>query len=314
MKFEDVEKAREILIKKRSSLKKWTGIITLCITIIFVFSWIIPSISSVMENFRLKEKTNVIFSLVPVFSLIFVMIIFPIVVIELVASLGTRREVKAYKRMYKAYFVSQQLSKFFTHLEYNRDDGLNEYILKSTGIIYTGDRYSSNDLVKGKYKNIDFTQADVMVQDEHKDSNGDKSYETVFKGRYMIFEFPKKINFKMVVTSQYLPLGGAKLKKIETESTEFNENFHVYAEDGFEAFYILDPTFIAGIEDLNKVYRNCVSLYFVNNKLFIGINNGNDSFEPPKPNKPINEQAEIEKNAKDIKVITDFVDKLRLDR
>ena len=68
------------------------------------------------------------------------------------------------------------------------------------------------------------------------------------------------------------------------------------------------------MEELSEKYNNRLALYFADNKLIIGINNGNDSFEPPNPKLPIDEKAEIEKVSNDIKVITDFVDELHLDR
>ena len=185
-------------------------------------------------------------------------------------------------------------------------------------MINTGDRYSSNDLVIGKYKDVGFTQADVHIEEEHTDSDGDTHYVTIFRGRYMIFEFPKKFDFRMIVTPGRVygvanSKNDRKFKKIELESTEFNKKFNVYAEDGFEAFYILDPAFIASIEELGQIYNYRLILYFTDNKLIIGINNGNDSFEPPKPTLPLDEKAELEKTSKDIRLITNFVDELRLD-
>lgn len=48
--------------------------------------------------------------------------------------------------------------------------------------------------------------------------------------------------------------------------------------------------------------------------LIIALNDGKDSFEPPKASKPIDERAELAKIHADIKIITDFVNQLSLDR
>ena len=38
------------------------------------------------------------------------------------------------------------------------------------------------------------------------------------------------------------------------ESIDFNKKFKIYAEDGFEAFYLLDPSFILKIEKVSAEY------------------------------------------------------------
>lgn len=318
MKFEDVENARQLYNDKVREARKKAAIIVFSVIAVLAALIIIPSAGNIVKNFS-HDFDYSPFILMPIIFGTIMLIFFQIIIITIIVSFKTRQELKAYRRMYKAYFVSRQLAKVFTQLEYNRDEGLNEWILSSTGMIYTGDRYSSNDLTKGKYKNVGFTQADVKIEEEHTDDDGNTTYVTVFKGRYMIFEFPKKFDFRMMVTpGRYYGLsglkGGQKFKKIEVESTEFNKHFCINAEDGFEAFYLLDPAIISSIEELGREYDYHLALYFIDNKLFIGINNGNDSFEPPNPRQPIDEQIETDKVVKDIKTITDFVDKLRLDR
>ncbi len=102
-----------------------------------------------------------------------------------------------YRRAYKAYFVEQNLKKTFTDLSYNHEAGMDSAVLNLTGMVNTGNRYSSNDFTSGKYKNVDFSQADVHIEIESTDSDGNRSYTTIFKGRFLIFEFPKPFNFKL---------------------------------------------------------------------------------------------------------------------
>ena len=307
MKFEDVENARIALVEKRKKIFRKSA--EICAVVFVVLAAV--AVATIIASYR----GSIINTLAIIFPTFIVPMFIAIIVVAIVVNIKTRNEMTTYQRAYKGYFVAQQLAKYFTDIKYDHEKGLDKEILKNTGMIHTGDRYRSNDLVCAKYKNVVFMQADVTIEDEHEDSDGDTHYVTVFKGRYMIFEFPKKFDFKMMVTSHFEPSClGAKMKKIELESTDFNKDFSVYAEDGFEAFYLLDPAFIASVEDLNRAYNKRVALYFVDNKLFIGINNGNDSFEPPNPSEPIKEKAEIEKNSRDIQVITDFVDRLRLDR
>ena len=54
----------------------------------------------------------------------------------------------------------------------------------------------------------------------------------------MIFEFPKKFNFKLEVVSKFFGVGkvpgrnpqtGRKFEKFEVESIDFNKKFKIYA-------------------------------------------------------------------------------------
>lgn len=262
-------------------------------------------------------------SVITILPAIFMSVFFALVITAIIVAIATRKDAEAYKKAYKFYFVEQNLMQTFTNLEYNHNAGLNKQVLKDTEMINTGDRYSSNDLTTGRYKDVEFTQADVHIEEEYKDKDGHRHYTTIFRGRFMIFEFPKKFNFRVEVASKFFaakkvpgrnPQTGRKFEKFEVESSEFNKKFKIYAEDGFETFYLLDPSFIARIDKLGETYEKKMILCFIDNKLYVGINEGKDAFEPPRPFKPIDEQAEMEKVNRDIKVVTDFVDELRLDR
>ena len=103
-----------------------------------------------------------------------------------------------------------------------------------------------------------------------------------------------------------------KFRKVELESSEFHGRFRVYAQDGFEAFYLLDPAFMTRVEKLGEAYRNRVALFFADGELHIAIDNLKNSFEAASMREKIDEEAEIAKVKEDIKLITDIVDSLKL--
>lgn len=290
MKFEDVEAARETYYKKLKESYYVAGSIAIIVSVLgFLAS---PS-----------------FGLFALFMSIGALTIY--------VYFRTSKYKIAYHKAYKGYFVEQNLKKTFTNLSYDHQKGINPSLLRATGMIYTGDIYSSNDLTIGKYKNIGFTQADATITRVSTDSDGDTTYHTIFEGRFMIFEFPKKFNFKLELIgkrfSAYLIPGkdkntGRKMTKIQTESNEFNQIFKIFGQDGYETFYLLDPAIIVKIQAIAERYKYKVLLGFTDNKMLVAIDDGKDSFEPPKFTKPIDEKAELEKISSDIKVITDFVD------
>ena len=241
----------------------------------------------------------------------------------IIISFITRKQARAYRAAYKAYFVERNLAKIFSHIRYDHMRGIPREMLKATQMVNTGDVYQSNDLVMGKYKDVAFLQADVHIEEVRSDGKN-TYYVTIFKGRFMIFEFPKKFNFRLEVAEKgfganKIPFGkqkssGRKFKKIELESSEFNKRFKTYSEDDFEAFYLLDPAFIHNITELANEHEGKMMLGFLDNMLLVGLKDGKDAFEPPSVFKKLDEKTEMEKVAKEVRPITNFVDKLKLDK
>lgn len=248
---------------------------------------------------------------------------FVFIVFAIICSFVNRTVRHDYHNAYKVYFVEQNLRRVFTNLRYHHERGLSESFLSATGMINTGDRYSSNDFVSGEYKEVTFSQADVEIENKYTDSKGNTNYVAIFRGRFMVFEFPKRFNFKLLLAGRrfraYRKPGkdkvtGRKAEKISTESSEFNRAFRIFGQDGFEAYYILDPAFMVKLLDIATQHKKKVLFAFSENRLIIGLDDGKDSFEPPFAIKKLDEAKESVKVATDIKIITDFVDQLSLDR
>lgn len=301
MKFEELELAR----KTYNNRFRKVFLISLSVTAI-------PSLLLVGPFFRSRFM---------LFSLIFFGL--------LVASIAyvftfvyTKKDKAAYINAYKKYFVENSLKNIFTDINYIHNVGFSYAVLSYTGMMRTGDVFHSNDYVSGKYKDVNFSQADVLIQDRHTDRDGNTNYVTIFKGRWMVFEFPKKFVSKMEIVQKgfranIVPRSsknGKKIKKAETESSTFNKKFTIYAEDGFEMFYILTPDVIQRIEDIAGEGKHKILLCFVDNKLHVGLQNNKDAFEPPSTRKPLDEKTELAKVQADIKPITDFIDTLKLDK
>lgn len=301
MKFEDLETARQAYINR---FRK-----------VFLMSFSVAALPALLFMAPMIRGGLVIFSLL--FFFIFVGCIALVF-----TTIYTRKDKSKYVGAYKSYFVESSLKKFFTEINYLHDSGFSPAVLSGTGMMRTGDRFRSNDYISGKYKEVQFSQADVHIQDEHTDSDGNTNYVTIFKGRWMIFEFPKQFVSKMEIAQKgfrgnLVPRSsqnGKKIKKMDTESISFNKMFTIYAEDGFEMFYILTPDIIQRIENIASEGKRKIILCFVDNKLYVGLHNNKDAFEPPSARKSLDEKNELEKVQADIKPITDFIDTLKLDK
>lgn len=249
----------------------------------------------------------------------FIALFIGIIITYIIASKPTRKFILSFKETY----VLKSLKSVFTELTYEPEKGISESIISNTGMMYMGDRYSSNDFVSGKYKNINVIQADVHIEEEHESTDSDgtttTTWVTIFKGRWMIFDFNKI--FKANVQVSQKGFGNSKIsnwgekikyKKVMMEDQAFNNTFRTYAQNEHDAFYILTPSLMEKIKRLTGNISGKLLFCFIDNKLHIGIQNNKDSFEHSIFSK-INEEKVINDISKDIKLITDFVDELSLD-
>lgn len=285
-----------------------------------------------LEELRKKARTSILIGIVT--TILFMVIMFAIsavlafigltVGIIITTVIGSKNK-KKFDLAFKDTFVLKSLQTVFTDLDYKPEYGIDESAIKSTQMMYMGDRYSSNDYISAKYKDVNFVQADVHIEEEREseDANGNSEsyWVTLFKGRWMIFDFNKE--FKANIQVRQKGFGNAKVsnwgkkkddkfKKIALEDLEFNHKFKVYAQSEHDAFYVLTPSLMRRIITLSSNIQGKVLLCFVNNKLHVGIQNNKDSFEHS-IFKAINEESVVENILKDIKVITSFVDELNLD-
>lgn len=230
---------------------------------------------------------------------------------------------KKFVLAFKETFVLKSLNSVFTDLLYEPEKGLDRSIIANTKMMNMGDRYSSNDYISGKYKNISVVQADVHIEEQHTtvDSNGHTTttYVTIFKGRWMIFDFNKI--FKANVQVCQKGFGNSKIsnwgskikyKKVMMEDQDFNNKFKTYAQDEHDAFYILTPSLMEKIKKLTGNIKGKLLFCFIDNKLHVGIQNNKDSFEHGLFKK-IDEEKITQEISQDVKLITNFVDDLSLD-
>ncbi len=225
---------------------------------------------------------------------------------------------KKFRTAFKEYFVLNYLKTIFTDLIYKPEYGLDSSIIENTNMIDMGDRYSSEDYMSGKYKGINVVQADVHIEEIDNDDEGSSSF-TLFKGRWMIFEFNKTFKSNLQIYQKGIKsynlnhsLSKKYYNKVTLEDQEFNNIFTVYAQNEHEAFYILTPHFMERMKNISNNVRGSLLFCFINNKLHIGLYDNNDSFEW-NIFKKLDENNLKNTIISDIKAITDFVDELNLD-
>ncbi|MBQ7270780.1 MAG: DUF3137 domain-containing protein [Campylobacter sp.] len=138
-----------------------------------------------------------------------------------------------------------------------------------------------NDLVVGKLDNIDFTFCDlelkVLVWVDEK--TGEEYETTIFQGLFFVADFNKKTQGRIIVMPK-TKINKNGYKKIKMDNSEFNDEFSVFGSDIQQTMYILTPAFMERILRLKRLMKCPISLSFLDNKIFIKIDRGHDSFEP----------------------------------
>ena len=285
-----------------------------------------------LEQLRIKARNIMFFGIIitiiiAVLSFIitkFPFVLFFVFVIGMIITIIVdKKPTRQFTLAFKDTFVLKSLKFVFDNLVYEPEKGLDESIIRNTGMMYMGDRYSSNDYISGKYKNINVVQADVHIEEEQQttdsDGNTTTTWVTIFKGRWMIFDFNKSFKANIQVCQKWfgnsrISNWGSKIKykKVKMEDQDFNNKFKIYAQDEHDAFYILTPSLMEKIKKLASNIRGKLLFCFIDNKLHVGIQNSKDSFEHGIFTK-INEEKVTNEISQDIKLITSFVDELNLD-
>lgn len=243
------------------------------------------------------------------------------IVLLIIGGIYAMKSRNEYAKKYKDMFVLSSFNEVFDDIDYKPFAGLPREIIANTKMIQMGDRYSSNDYLEATYKGIRFMQADVHIEDESTDSDGDSHYVTLFKGRWMVFDFNKEFKANVQVVEKGFHNAKRKrffgkkddlYKKVEMEDVAFNEGFKVFAQNEHEAFYILTPAMMDRIRRVSGGIKGKVMFCFVDDMLHVAVHNSKDSFEPS-----IMKEIDIEQAKNDVlgdvKLVTDFVDELNLD-
>ncbi len=217
---------------------------------------------------------------------------------------------EGYKKLYKENFVISILKEKFDDVIYDYKRGLDKNQVEQFGLTSMGNRFSSEDYIKGSYKGIGFEQSEVRI--EHKGRNDDTA-SIYFTGRMIAFDFPYKEVKSVQVFTERFPHKGTPninytMKSVLMESADFNKRFDVLAAEEVEAFYVLTPQFMEKVDFLKEKF-NHVAMNFQGNKLYVGIWSGVDAFDGD-ISRTINYYDEKATIMADVRVITDIIDVL----
>jgi len=256
-----------------------------------------------------------------------------IVVAVIFFLLVVNTKMNRYKLLFKENIVKASLSGIFSELDYNSESGISIEEVKNSELITLKDVFESNDLITAKYGNVRFKQSDIIIKDTSNHMNQDgqinQRSEQASMARLLIFDFLKATKATVSVMGKNYKSGGEnqgilvslihkvdhfiKDNQVKLESELFNQNFRTYSADTESAFYVLTPQMIDAITMLSDHYNGKIAFSFKNEKMFVAIVTAQDSLESKVlSNRTIWNERDLV--LKDIKVITDFIDRMKLEQ
>ena len=199
---------------------------------------------------------------------------------------------------YKNFYLKNYINSL--GFEYQKIGHIHALDIMKSGLFASFDKQSGNDKISGEIDGVRFVFSDLLIENKIETEDGSvfvknlpylntnydtKTFVTAFQGLFFMADFHKKINSKTVVLSRSGRQNGEiiaknRLKDIKMDNTEFNKLFEVFTNDPQNAMYILNFSLMEQLIKLQKMFKDPLSVSFVDNRIFIKVDRGYDSFEP----------------------------------
>lgn len=159
---------------------------------------------------------------------------------------------------------------------------LNLKTIMAPGFFSQPDRYLGHSYMKSSYAGIPFEQAFYNLQKKEVHSDGKHTYVdwvTYASGTMYHLQFERDFEqiVKVLEKSGYFAFNSGGLEKVETEFILFNRKFTTLASDKTTVFYLLTPQIQEYIMSMENAVKGSFFLAFINNQLFIAVNDGGSS-------------------------------------
>jgi len=172
------------------------------------------------------------------------------------------------------------------------------------------DRVRCEDRMSGTVNGANFTFCEAHLETKHTDSKGNTTWRTSFRGILLEVDFEREFLGRTVVLRDAGIFNFKKkagMKRVGLVDPKFEKIFEAYGTDQVEARYLLTPTFMQKLVDLEtSVSGKKIRFGFLINKLHIAVEAPNQ-FEAGSMFKPLIETERTEKILKEIGAVFDVI-------
>lgn len=288
------------------------------------------------ESCRKKAANQQVFGgLLILLSILFIFFIFKVnTIIALVVGIsgfifGAYLSYQAHeyalklKDFFKQRLIPAMVQNLNPNLNYSHEGGVSRPSFSESKIFQnTLNIFETEDWVKGRIGQTDIEFSEVLAQYETRDSDGNKSKHTIFKGIFFISDFHKDFQGETYVLRDqaqrvfgsvgtfFQRINALRPELIQMEDPVFEKQFVVYSTDQIESRYIITPVLMERMTQMNKAFRG-IQFSFINSKMFVSIPFSENLFEP-KLHTSFHHAAYIEKYFNVLKNCIQIVDLLNL--
>jgi len=189
-------------------------------------------------------------------------------------------------------------------------DPPNLKLYKANRLLPGWNRVSFEDQMSGTVNGAAFSFCETHLEKETRDSKGNRSWHTVFRGILIDVDFPRKFLGRTVVLRDagfFNFKRKAGMKRVGLVDSKFEKIFEAYSTDQVESRYLLTPVFMQKLVDLeSSVSGKKIRFGFLENKLHIAVEAPNQ-FEAGSMYKPLTDTARTEKIMGEISAVLDVI-------
>lgn len=185
---------------------------------------------------------------------------------------------------YKQNIIAAILSELCEESSFQPNSGITEQAFMASGLFSkTPDRYHSEDAISGRIDKTRFVCSEVKAEEEQvtTDSKGNTStrWVDIFSGFFFIADFQKDFRGQTVIYRDSWFKWGNSGQRVKLENPEFEKRFDTYTTDQVEARYILTPTLMEKLMELDRKFPGQITLSFLDSKVIIAIPDSKNHFE-----------------------------------
>ncbi len=195
------------------------------------------------------------------------------------------------------HHLMQSVSRFlnFEYIEKNFPEP-NVHKWYRNGLLPKSDRAHFEDKISGQHKHIKFTLCEAKLEEEHKDSDGDTRWQTVFHGLLIKIIALKPFEAKTVVlrdSGLFNRKKRAGMKRVGFAAAKFEKAFEAYSEDQVLGRAVLSPDLLAEMIDLeDSIKGKKIRMGFIENHIYIALETG-EQFEAGDMGKPLTDMTAL---------------------
>lgn len=173
------------------------------------------------------------------------------------------------------------------------------------------DRSSFEDRIQGSAHGADFEMVEAHLERKKTDDKGRTSWVTVFRGQLIGMDFHREFSGRTVVLRDKKIFNSKKkagMKRVGLVDPVFEKIFEAYGTDQVEARYLLTPTFMQRLVDLEAcVDGKNIRFGFIGGLLLIVVETHN-KFEAGSMYKPLVSPERTQKILDEFSALLDVID------